>query len=140
MAVKSDRLFALANDLMVLAEKLAEHEEKKTRERAKKLSPVEEQAQWLFFRGYACLSNKYCTVARIDRADWLERMAGRLFRSVADFYMREGPQGTLTDSTGHWGHHYCAVYSEDKKTVSAPVYQELKKLWNAADGVVVYKP
>lgn len=96
-------------------------------------------AKELFSRGYVGLSSKHRIVARIDRANWLEHMAGRYFRSVADFYVRKGPLNTPTESTGGWGKHYCAVFSEDKvEGIPEAVYKELKALWNSSGEDVKY--
>lgn len=96
-------------------------------------------AQELFEKGYVGLSNKYRIVARIDRPDWVEKLARELNRSVADFYFyRNGRR--IEGYTGHWGEHYCAVYSRDTiEGVDPETYQELKRLWSRSSSDVVYK-
>ena len=102
------------------------------------MNDVQEQAQKLFDSGYCCLSNKYRIVARIDREDWLEYLAGQLRRSVMDFYIRT-PEG-VTDSTGRWGEYYCALYSKDRiEGVHYEVYVALKRLWRQDCSDVTYR-
>lgn len=94
-------------------------------------------AQRMFDAGYMASSNKYRIGTRIDREDWVEFMAKRFSRSVADFYMHRN--GELTQSTGHWGEHYCNVFSKHKIEPLPPaIFKELKRLNQFAD--VVYKP
>ena len=99
-----------------------------------------ETAQQLFDRGYVGLSNKYRTVSRIDRKDWLEYMAGKLRRSTAQFYIRTN-EGALTDSTGQWGSFYCSMYSDDKmEGIPQQVYNDLKALRREAWEVTYVEP
>jgi hypothetical protein len=69
-----------------------------------------EYAEQLSRRGYRRVSNKYGIVARVDRADWLQFMAQKMGRSVADFFKVDEPD---TLSSG-WSDHYRRVYSQDK--------------------------
>lgn len=62
--------------------------------------------------GYRRVSNAYCLVAKIDREDWLEILAGRMRCSVAHFYNRDG-SGISND----WKDHYIRVYSKDTHCV-----------------------
>lgn len=97
-------------------------------------------AQDLFRAGYYPLSNKYRTVARIDRTDWVTWMADQYRRAPADFYVHENGQGP-TSNTGQWGRHYCAVFSKDKiEGVDPIVYGELKRLWTQSGASVKYVP
>lgn len=69
-------------------------------------------AQELITRGYRRISNKYGTVARIDREDWLAVLAKYLHRSVAELYI---PQ---TDEVSpHWCGFYRRVLSKDQINV-----------------------
>lgn len=94
-------------------------------------------AQRMFDAGYMASSNKYRIGTRIDRPDWVEFMAKKYSRSVADFYMYNN--GQLSQSTGHWGEHYCSVFSKHKIEPLPPaIFKELKRLNSYTD--VVYKP
>lgn len=97
---------------------------------------VEALAKRMFDAGYMASSNKYRIATRIDREDWVEFMAKKFSRSVADFYMHHN--GELTQSTGHWGEHYCQVFSKDKiESLPPALFVALKKLNLYQD--VVYK-
>lgn len=100
------------------------------------------EAQKLFDRGYQGFSNKYRMIARIDRPDWLQVMAGKFRKSVADFYVREADGTiTITDKTGRWGEHYAAALSLDKQEGIHPdVYNELKRLRAASGEDIRYIP
>lgn len=65
-------------------------------------------------RGYRRVSNKYGTVARVDRPDWLEVLAESMGRCVADFYIR----GKVNELGHGWADHYRRCYSKD--TIDLP--------------------
>ena len=75
----------------------------------------------LMRKGYRKTSNAYCSIARVDRGDWLEVLAKERHCSVADFYN--------VDGSGIGNSHkdyYIRVYSEDKHTVSPKVLKLMK--------------
>ena len=72
-------------------------------------------------KGYRRTSNAYCTVARVDRADWLEVLAKERRCSVADFYN--------VDGSGVGDQHrdyYVRVHSKDKHTVHPFIVRKMK--------------
>ena len=73
---------------------------------------IEMWAHDLMVAGYRRTSNAYCTVARIDRDDWLEVMAQHMHCSVADFYNRDG-----SGVGNQWRDHYVRTFSKDTHTV-----------------------
>jgi len=96
-------------------------------------------ARELFDRGYLGISNRYGLVARIDRPDWIEYMAGQSFRSAAEYYVRT-PDGRVTNDTGMWGEHYCRVHSRDQQEVPQGTYRALKALWAEHNSKIRYIP
>lgn len=71
--------------------------------------------------GYRRVSNAYCRVARIDREDWLDVLAERMFCARADFYCKNG--GGVQDN---WRDHYIRTFSKDILTVSPAIYNKMK--------------
>lgn len=72
-------------------------------------------------KGYRKTSNAYCIVSRIDRDDWVEKLARERYCSVADFYN--------VDGTGIGDQHrdyYVRVHSKDKLTVHPRILQKMK--------------
>lgn len=67
----------------------------------------EAQAAMLAAYGYRRVSNRYHHIARIDRPEWLQIMAKKMNRAVADFLK---PDGTVS---GSWADYYRRVYSMD---------------------------
>ena len=73
-------------------------------------------AAWYISRGYRRISNKYRTVARIDREDWREYMAHELGRTIAELCLvdKEGGGWKVgSDVTPMWRGHYRSYYSKD---------------------------
>lgn len=69
-------------------------------------------AEELIARGYRKTSNAYGHVTRIDRPDWVEFLAGKLGRSVAELY-----DPKTGKPAGTWADHYRTMYSDDTHTV-----------------------
>lgn len=76
-----------------------------------------ETAADLIAKGYRRTSNKYRTVSRIDRPDWLNVLAINLHRAPADFYVPGE-----SSPCGGWCDYYRRVISKDKIEVSPEVY------------------
>lgn len=88
---------------------------------------VEAEAKRLAAMGYIGTSNKYRSLVRIDRPDWVKKMAREANCSVADFY--DFSNGVLTNQVGmRHGEFYCRVMSRDRIEVSEEVYRRVKKL------------
>lgn len=68
-----------------------------------------DQARALAARGYRRTSNRHRIISRIDRPDWLEKMARDLRRAPADFMVPGGSQ-----PQPNWCDHYRRIYSRDK--------------------------
>jgi len=75
----------------------------------------------LLKHGYRRTSNAYCSIARIDRDDWIDYLATKLNCCVADFYKKDG--SGIADS---WRDHYVRVYSKDKHTVAPELVRKIK--------------
>lgn len=73
--------------------------------------------------GYVGTSNAYCIVSRVDRDDWVTKLAKIMNCCVADFYNING--GGLEE---RWKEHYIRVYSKDKLTVHPQIYDAMKKM------------
>lgn len=78
-------------------------------------------ANELMEMGYRRTSNAYCSVARIDRDDWLDLLATKMRCCVADFYNKDG-----SGVGGHWKDHYVRMYSNDKQTVSPSIIRKIQ--------------
>ena len=75
----------------------------------------------LMKKGYRRISNAYCRISRIDRADWVDVMAKERHCSRADFYN--------VDGSGIGDQHrdfYIRTYSEDKLTVHPKIFRKIK--------------
>lgn len=75
----------------------------------------------LLEKGYRRTSNAFCTVARIDREDWLDVLATALGCAVADFYNKDG-----TGVGDRWRDMYVRKYSADKHTVHPEILYRIK--------------
>ena len=73
-------------------------------------------AEELVARGYRRVSNAYGLVTRIDRADWMEVLARKLGKSIAQFY--ELSETEPPKISGHWAAHYRSGFSKDTHTVN----------------------
>lgn len=67
-------------------------------------------------QGYRRISNKYGTVARVDREDWVQVMAKHLRRAPADFYVLGEDKVTW-----NWCDYYLRTLSKDKLTLPPSV-------------------
>lgn len=72
--------------------------------------------------GYIGVSNAYCIIKRVDRDDWLQRLAKNMHLCVADFHNIN--TGVLEE---RWREHYIRVYSKDEHTVHPQIYDAMKK-------------
>ena len=72
-------------------------------------------------KGYRKVSNAYCSVARIDRDDWLTVLARVRNCSIADFYNVDG-----SGIADRHRDHYVRVHSKDSLTVSPHVLRLMK--------------
>lgn len=71
--------------------------------------------------GYRRTSRAYCTVARIDREDWLDVIASNILCPKADLYdAKEGGVSAM------WYDYYIRVYSKDKQTVHPDVMRYME--------------
>ena len=66
-------------------------------------------AQDLIVRGYRRVSWRHRTISRIDRADWKERLAARLGRSVAELYI-VGSRGGVAEFGNQVAGGLCDYY------------------------------
>ena len=74
----------------------------------------------LMNKGYRRTSNAYCLVTRIDREDWVEKLARERHCSVADFYN--------VDGSGIGNQHrdyYVRCHSKDQHTVHPAVLKHI---------------
>jgi hypothetical protein len=85
--------------------------------------------------GYCRVSNRYRTVARIDRPDWVEFMAEQMMRAPADFIVRSGPhKGEVSDG---WCDFYRRSYSHDQLVLTEA---EFKKVPTSCGNAMGYVP
>lgn len=82
---------------------------------------ADKHALYLKWGGYKCVSRAYCMLARIDREDWLEKMAEERRISPAMFYNRDG-SGI---NQRHYA-EYCRTYSKDVITVHPFICREME--------------
>ena len=75
----------------------------------------------LLAKGYRKTSNAYCSVARIDREDWLQVMAKEINCAVADFYNLDG-----SGVSNSWKNHYIRCHSNDTLTIHPTIMQKMK--------------
>lgn len=75
----------------------------------------------LMRKGYRKTSNAYCMVSRIDRDDWVEKLARERHCSVADFYNQDG--SGIGDQHRDY---YVRVHSKDKQTVHPQILKKMK--------------
>lgn len=71
--------------------------------------------------GYYRTSNAFCTIARIDRDDWLDILSKKLNCCKADFYMPDG-----SGISQNWVDHYVRSYSKDVQTVAPEVLRHVR--------------
>lgn len=77
--------------------------------------------QQLAARGYRRVSNRYGTLARVDRSDWLEVLAKNLGRSVAELYDPQTKQ-----PAAHWCDFYRRSHlCNDRIDVEPPALAQL---------------
>jgi hypothetical protein len=75
-------------------------------------------ANELAARGYRRVSNRHRLVSRIDRPDWVERLARVLQRAPADFYV---PGEAIP--AGNWCDHYRRCLSTDVIEVDVDTFR-----------------
>lgn len=75
----------------------------------------------LMQKGYRRISNAYCTVARIDREDWLDVLAKQRHCSRADFYNVDG-----SGISDRHRDQYVRCFSKDKLTVHPAICRQIK--------------
>lgn len=75
----------------------------------------------LLNKGYRRISNAYCTVARIDREDWLDVLAKERRCSRADFYNVDG-----SGVSDQHRDYYVRCFSKDKLTIHPKICRSIK--------------
>jgi hypothetical protein len=71
--------------------------------------------------GYRRTSNAFCTIGKIDRHDWIDVLASKMYCCNADFYMKDG-----SGPSDQWKSHYIRMYTKDKHTVAPEISRKIQ--------------
>ena len=92
------------------------------KKQANALEKNKKQADFLMSQGYLKTSNRHCMLSRIDRSDWMEKMA----KSHAPWNIEEGRAWVEGLGVGSAADHYRRCYSNDNITVTPEVLKFVK--------------
>lgn len=73
-------------------------------------------------KGYRKVSNKYCTVARIDREDWVDVLSHLLL-------IRDKKKLREMKDDNFWKDHYVRCCSKDKLIIHPKIYKKIPRYW-----------